>query len=494
MLFIVVGLPAITGLFTSGSADQTVEAGVEVEVNIPQGATGDQIASILSENNIIPDPQDYYAEVKAQNADMSLKPGDYRFTTLQDPADVVAQLVAGPNVQGVTLTIVEGLTVEQTAQRVEEVYGIAADDFMAQAKASNYAADYDFLADVADDSLEGFLYPKTYSFAGTPTADDIIRAMLDQYQVEVASLDFDGARATIKSRYGVELSDYDLLTMASVIEREALTEDQRYNVSSTFYNRLEAGMPLQSDATMMYVTGGAVTSEDLKRESPYNTYLNQGLPPTPICSPSLASIKAALAPADTDYLYFFITTMTSTSPRPTTSISLPLRRTAEMSLLAPDRYVASVDRIDLDDLRRRGTRAILLDRDNTLVPRDRTTAPASVATWLDAARDRGFKLYMVSNNWHRDQVERSARELGLGAICFACKPLPFALTRALKHLGVPKGEAVMVGTSSTRMFGRGTLPVSPLSSFARRPRSICGTPRSSESLNGAPSGTFPCEE
>lgn len=308
VLFIVVGLPAITGLFTSGSADQTVEAGVEVEVNIPQGATGDQIASILSENNIIPDPQDYYAEVKAQNADMSLKPGDYRFTTLQDPADVVAQLVAGPNVQGVTLTIVEGLTVEQTAQRVEEVYGIAADDFMAQAKASNYAADYDFLADVADDSLEGFLYPKTYSFAGTPTADDIIRAMLDQYQVEVASLDFDGARATIKSRYGVELSDYDLLTMASVIEREALTEDQRYNVSSTFYNRLEAGMPLQSDATMMYVTGGAVTSEDLKRESPYNTYLNQGLPPTPICSPSLASIKAALAPADTDYLYFFITT------------------------------------------------------------------------------------------------------------------------------------------------------------------------------------------
>ncbi|WP_342636413.1 endolytic transglycosylase MltG [Collinsella intestinalis] len=308
VLFIVVGLPAITGLFTSGSADQTVEAGVEVEVNIPQGATGDQIASILSENNIIPDPQDYYAEVKAQNADMSLKPGDYRFTTLQDPADVVAQLVAGPNVQGVTLTIVEGLTVEQTAQRVEEVYGIAADDFMVQAKASNYAADYDFLADVADDSLEGFLYPKTYSFAGTPTADDIIRAMLDQYQVEVASLDFDGARATIKSRYGVELSDYDLLTMASVIEREALTEDQRYNVSSTFYNRLEAGMPLQSDATMMYVTGGAVTSEDLKRESPYNTYLNQGLPPTPICSPSLASIKAALAPADTDYLYFFITT------------------------------------------------------------------------------------------------------------------------------------------------------------------------------------------
>ena len=116
-----------------------------------------------------------------------------------------------------------------------------------------------------------------------------------------------------------------------------------------------------------------------------------------------------------------------------------------MSLLAPDRYVASVDRIDLDDLWRRGTRAILLDRDNTLVPRDRTTAPASVAAWLDAARDRGFKLYMVSNNWHRDQVIRSASELGLSAISHAMKPAPFAISAALRRMGAAPGEAVLIG-------------------------------------------------
>ena len=305
-LFVFVGLPAVTSLI-SGDTGESVEAGVEVQITIPDGATGDQIASILSENQIIPDPQDYYAAVRNLQADTMLKPGSYLFTTLQDPEAVVRQLMEGPNVTGPTLTIPEGLTVDQTAACVEEALGIPAADFIAQAKASNYAADYPFLSGAADDSLEGFLYPKTYTLSGDPTADEVIRTMLDQYQVEVASLDLDAARATIQSRYGVEMSDYEFLILASIIEREALTEDQRYNVSSTFYNRFEAGMPLQSDATMMYVTGGEVTADDLKVESPYNTYLNQGLPPTPICAPSLSSIQAALEPADTNYLYFFIT-------------------------------------------------------------------------------------------------------------------------------------------------------------------------------------------
>ena len=304
--FIFFAVPALSSMF-AGSAEPEVEAGIEVQVNIPEGASGDQIASILSQNNVIPDPKDYYSAVRELKADMQIKPGDYLFTTLQDPVSVVEQLMEGPNVEGVTLTIAEGLTVKQTAARVEEVYGIAADDFLAQAKASTYVADYPFLEGAADDSLEGFLYPKTYSFSGTPTSDEIIRAMLNQYQTEVASLDFESARSAVAQRYGVELSDYEMLTLASIIEREALTEDQRYKVSSTFYNRLEQGMALQSDATMMYVTGGEVTADDLHTESPYNTYLNQGLPPTPICSPSLASIKAALEPADTNYLYFFIT-------------------------------------------------------------------------------------------------------------------------------------------------------------------------------------------
>ena len=122
----------------------------------------------------------------------------------------------------------------------------------------------------------------------------------------MASRDFASAEATIKGRYGVTMSDYDVIKLASIIEREAISEDDRGKVASVFYNRLKAGMPLQSDATMSYVTGGEVTADDLKTQSPYNTYLNKGLPPTPICTPSLASIKSALAPDTTDYMYFLI--------------------------------------------------------------------------------------------------------------------------------------------------------------------------------------------
>ena len=116
-----------------------------------------------------------------------------------------------------------------------------------------------------------------------------------------------------------------------------------------------------------------------------------------------------------------------------------------MRIFSPNRYVASVDRIDLDGLAAQGKRAILLDRDNTLVPRDTATAPESVANWLDAARERGMKLCMVSNNWHRDQVMRSSSELGIDAISHAMKPAPFAVRIALRRLGVKPEEAVLVG-------------------------------------------------
>lgn len=298
-----------------GGPSSTVEAGQQVTLTIPEGSSGDSIASILSENHVIEDPSEYYAAVKKLNAEMSLKPGDYQFTTLQDPVQVVKQLVAGPNVQGVKLTVPEGKTVAQTAQIVEDVYGIPTADFIAQAKASSYVADYPFLSEAAGDSLEGFLYPKTYSFSGTPTADQVIRAMLDQYRADVIdALDFSSGRSAINAAYGLDLSDYDVLILASVVEREGLHAEQRAHVASVFLNRLAgkgdfAGRPyLESDATLMYETGGAVTAEDIKNiDSPYNSYKNGGLPPTPICSPSAEAIRATLDPADSDDLYFYIT-------------------------------------------------------------------------------------------------------------------------------------------------------------------------------------------
>ena len=113
--------------------------------------------------------------------------------------------------------------------------------------------------------------------------------------------------------------------------------------------------------------------------------------------------------------------------------------------LSPDRYVASVECIGLDALKAAGKRAILLDRDNTLVPRDRQTAPDSVVAWLARARELGFKLCMVSNNWHRDQVERSASELEMDFISHAMKPAPFAIRAGLKRLGAAPDETVLIG-------------------------------------------------
>lgn len=307
---VLLAVPAVSSLF--GGGGEKVVAGQAVTVTIPDGASGDAIASLLSENHVVENPKDYYAAVKKLNADMSLKPGTYSFTTGMDAQKVVQQLMEGPNASG-SLTIPEGLTVDQVADRVAQAYdSITADDFKAQAKASNYVSDYAFLADAADDSLEGFLCPKTYDLGSSPSADAVIRAMLDQYKTEAASLDFKAGEAAIKERYGVEMSDYDIISLASIVEREGLNAGQRAHVASVFYNRLAGKMPgglryLNSDATMMYVTGGEVTAEDLQQDSPYNSYKHEGLPPTPICSPSLEAIKATLNPTDSDDLYFYIT-------------------------------------------------------------------------------------------------------------------------------------------------------------------------------------------
>ena len=306
----VFAVPAVKGLL--GGEDASITAGQQVTVTIPDGASGDTIASILSENHIVENPKDYYAAVKKLNADMSLQPGTYSFTTLMDATKVVQQLIEGPNAGSDALTIPEGLTVDQVADRVAQAYdSISKEDFLNQAKASNYVNDYPFLKGAVNDSLEGFLFPKTYSLGKKPSADDVIRAMLDQFNTEYKSLDFAGCEAKIKERYGVEMADYDIINLASIVEREGLNAEQRAHVASVFYNRLAGKLDglryLNSDATMMYVTGGEVTADDLQSDSPYNTYKHEGLPPTPICSPSLEALKATLEPTDSDDLYFYIT-------------------------------------------------------------------------------------------------------------------------------------------------------------------------------------------
>jgi UPF0755 protein len=292
-------------------SENSVAAGQQVTVTISEGTGGRAIAQLLLDDGVISDASEFLSTAQKQNADSEFKPGTYSFVTGSAIQNVIDQLIAGPNTSANSITVTEGLTLSQTAALVQEDLGISADDFTAQAKASNYVSDYPFLEEAVasgSDSLEGYLYPKTYDFSGQDiSADTVIRAMLDQYQKEVASLDFSGAEQTLQSTYGLTISDYDIVKLASIVEKEALTDEQRPKIASVFFNRLKAGMFLESDATMGYVTGGSVTANDLKTDSPYNTYLYAGLTPTPICSPSLSSIQAVLSPATTDYYYFWIT-------------------------------------------------------------------------------------------------------------------------------------------------------------------------------------------
>lgn len=311
----VVAFLVVPGMLPTGEQPkqtQLAEPGTEVTITVPEGSGAAAVAQELYDNGLIADQSEFLAEVRRTEAEASIKSGSYLIVAGADTSQIIDLLTTGPNASTAQLTIPEGYTVSQIAATAEDSLGIPASEFLAQAKASNYVADYPFLADVdpAYDSLEGYLFPKTYDFSSEEDldADTVIRAMLDQYQLEVVPLDLVAAAAALSERYAISLNEDDVLTMASIVEREAVTDAQRGKVASVFYNRLRDGMRLQSDATLTYSLGRAATADEINTlDDPYNTNLRAGLTPTPVCSPSLASIEAACEPDDTNFYYFYIT-------------------------------------------------------------------------------------------------------------------------------------------------------------------------------------------
>lgn len=285
-----------------GTSKQTVEAGTAVTVNIPDGSSTSAIADILVDQGVISDASSFKSYVKSQNEESSLKPGTYSMTTGMDEESVLALLVKGPN--GISVTIPEGYTVQQTADAVSEATGISSEEFVALCNnAGEYASEYPFLTGAYNNSLEGYLFPKTYSIQAGSTADEVIRMMLDQYATETANLDMSYPESK-------GLSSNDVVVMASLIEKEAFFDEDRSHIAGVLYNRLDDGMRLQLDVTVSYALGGKstdLTYDDLDVDSPYNTYKIDGLPPGPICSPGLASLQAVCSPLQTNDLYFILT-------------------------------------------------------------------------------------------------------------------------------------------------------------------------------------------
>ena len=301
-------VPHLTGGSSANGDRQQITAGQVVEVTVPDGSGATDIASALYNAGVIESKSVFLTKVKRSNAESGLKSGTYSLVTGDSLDNIIQLLCSGGNSTASTLVIPEGYTVSRVASAVESTFGISADDFKAQAKASNYVGDYPFLAAANNDSLEGYLFPKTYDFSGKDvTADLVIRTMLSQWQTEMGSIDFDSVCANLKERYQIDVTQEDVLTVASIVEREAANDDDRGKIASVFFNRLAVGMPLQSDATLAYWKGGEVTATELAQEdNEWNTYTRKGLTPTPICSPGMASINAACNPDDTNYYYFYI--------------------------------------------------------------------------------------------------------------------------------------------------------------------------------------------
>lgn len=279
-----------------------VEPGEPVQLEIPVGMGTEDIAERLAEAGVVRSALMFRLRARLADADGDLKAGVYDLRTGMPYEVVIDRLVDGPPVKYVTVTIPEGFTLEQIASRVESRTSLDADEFLALAKTGAGGFGRGYLAD-AGGSLEGYLFPKTYRIREDASAHDVISMMLDQFERETASLDL-----TYAASRGMDL--HDVVTIASMVEREARLDEERPLIASVIYNRLGRGMRLEIDATIEYVLPGhrfRLRNRDLRTDSPYNTYVYKGLPPGPIASPGLASLKAAAQPAGTGYLYYVLT-------------------------------------------------------------------------------------------------------------------------------------------------------------------------------------------
>jgi UPF0755 protein len=275
------------------------EVGRQVDVTIPEGSTLTAIGQILEEKGVVKHGRAFVIKAESDGYGSSFKPGKYQLRVNEPYDSLVARLVAGVEPPVVKVTVPEGSTVAQTAAllaakldgvSVEQYERVAADD-PPRVELEGYEP---------GTTLEGLLFPATYEFDPTTRAPAAVARQLDAFADNLSEVDL--ARA---AKAG--LTPYDVVIIASLVEREARVPQERPLVAAVIWNRLRDDMLLQIDATIQYALGETkpeLTFDDLEVDSPYNTYKHPGLPPTPIANPGLASLQAAADPADVPYLYY----------------------------------------------------------------------------------------------------------------------------------------------------------------------------------------------
>ncbi|MQC17942.1 MAG: endolytic transglycosylase MltG [Chloroflexi bacterium] len=284
-----------------------VSAEGTVDVEIRSGATPNEIVDRLAEVGVAADAETLRTLILFTGAGASLQAGSYTFAVNTPPAEVIRRLQEGPPLIE-RITFRSGLRVEQIGLTLEEEGYFAASEWEAAIAA---AQTRDFMGD--DPDFLGYLMPGTYEIDDETTAASLLEAMLDRFE-ELVTPDL-VARAAEQ-----DWTLYEVLTLASVVEREAVHPEEKRDIAAAFRNRVSQGIPLQADPTVQFALTlgeggpasveefgwwkGELTIDDLGLDSPYNTYVYAGLMPGPISNPDIDSIRAVINPSDVDYLYF----------------------------------------------------------------------------------------------------------------------------------------------------------------------------------------------
>jgi len=280
----------------------------EVKFNIEYGQGVNQISANLFKQNIIRDKFSFETYVFLKGVEHKFKAGEYNLPAVINMRRLVEILTFGQPAEEWQLTVIEGWTATDIAAKLEEIDKFESENFLKSAGNNKNqpvfnSQDYDFLIDKPETaSLEGYLFPDTYRYFEDADIRQVIKKMLDNFDAKLNPK----MKSDIKNQ---GKTVFDIIIMASIIEREVRTDDDRAIVSGIFWKRLQSGVPLEADSTINYITGKktpAVSSTDLEINSPYNTYMYPDLPPGPISNPGLASIEAAIYPQESEY-WFFLT-------------------------------------------------------------------------------------------------------------------------------------------------------------------------------------------
>ncbi len=299
MLAVVALALPIVGLLSAADPDGQTRVFL-VEPGEPVSA----VIQRLGEENLLPErplfgPRVLILVARLTGADRDIKSGEYELSLAATPLQILSSLRSGA-IRTIPVTLPEGLRLDEMAARLEEADITSAAAFIARATDPSFAESLG----VSGDSLEGYLYPETYRFGRATPADEVIRAFVQEFNRRLT----DEHRAKVE---GSEFSLHEVVTLASIVEKETAVDEERPLIAAVFRNRLKRRMRLQSDPTVIYGIvktqgrfDGNLRRRDLKTDTAYNTYTRGGIPPGPIANPTVASIAAVLEPANVSYLYF----------------------------------------------------------------------------------------------------------------------------------------------------------------------------------------------